>query len=446
MLVSLTIENWMSFRDRTTLNMVATREQQHKERVAEVKKPKVTVLPVALIFGGNASGKTNFFRALKFVKNMVVDGVKLKSPIPVVPFRLDPEKCGQPTYLCIEILTRQGSFEYSFSMTMKEVIEEKLVDTSIGRDKIIFSRKNGKTKFHKSLDDQKRLDFVSKGTRPNQLFINNAISQGLDEFRSVYDWFEKHLILIEPNSIFGMYERFFDKKGVLYKPMNEALAHLDTGIVHLGAEEVQFDSLPDPQEWKDKLNECDDCNGFCVRAQIINGTRYILIRKGSEYYAERLIACHRDNGGNEVSFDLSNEADGSKRVIDLLPAFFALTYKQSDILFVIDELDRSLHTKLTQKLLAYFLKNYTHQSRSQLLFTAHDVQLIDQALFRRDELWVVERDHLGASSLGSFSEFKSIRFDTDIRKSYLQGRLGGIPNLTLFGEPSIDQLLSSNGE
>ncbi len=100
--------------------------------------------------------------------------------------------------------------------------------------------------------------------------------------------------------------------------------------------------------------------------------------------------------------------------------------------FVIDELDRSLHTLLSRQLLASYLADCGPDSRSQLLITTHDVLLMDQDLMRRDEMWVAERDADGSSELIAFSDYKEIRNDKDIRKSYLQGRLGGIPKI-LFG-------------
>jgi len=99
--------------------------------------------------------------------------------------------------------------------------------------------------------------------------------------------------------------------------------------------------------------------------------------------------------------------------------------------FVIDEVDRSLHTLLTRRLLEAYLASCSADTRSQLLLTTHDVLLMDQQLLRRDEMWVAERKPSGASTLVSFAEFKDVRYDKDIRKSYLQGRLGGIPRILL---------------
>ena len=117
--------------------------------------------------------------------------------------------------------------------------------------------------------------------------------------------------------------------------------------------------------------------------------------------------------------------------MDLLPAFLELAAPGSKNVFVIDEVDRSLHTLLTRRLLEAYLASCFADTRSQLLLTTHDVLLMDQQLLRRDEMWVAERKSTGASTLVSFAEYKDVRYDKDIRKSYLQGRLGGIPRILL---------------
>ncbi len=106
---------------------------------------------------------------------------------------------------------------------------------------------------------------------------------------------------------------------------------------------------------------------------------------------------------------------------------------------MIDELDRSLHTLLTRSLLESYLTCRGGNSRGQLIFTTHDGLLLDQTLFRRDEFWFIDKDENGASSLAALSDFKEVRRDKDIRKSYLIGRFGGIPILRPFRRP-LDKL------
>ncbi len=145
--------------------------------------------------------------------------------------------------------------------------------------------------------------------------------------------------------------------------------------------------------------------------------------------AKKLISYHTKSDGTEAKFEIHQESDGSQRVIDLLPEFLDLSQPPRGKVYIIDEVNRSLHTLLIRKRLEAYLASCSAESRSQLLFTTHDVLLMDQQLLRRDEMWIAERKQSGASSLTSFSEYKDVRNDKDIRKSYLQGRLGGIPRI-----------------
>ena len=106
---------------------------------------------------------------------------------------------------------------------------------------------------------------------------------------------------------------------------------------------------------------------------------------------KKLVAFHPKPDGTEAKFEIHQESDGSQRIIDLLPAFFTEHISGVETVYVIDEVDRSLHTLLTRKLLEIYLANCSPKSRAQLLITTHDILLMDQELLRRDEMWVTEK-------------------------------------------------------
>ncbi len=271
--------------------------------------------------------------------------------------------------------------------------------------------------------DRAALEFVAKGTRSNQLFVTNAVSQKVVEFRPFYDWMRDLLVLIAPDARFAPFEQLVDRQ------LAPALEHLDTGITGLECEPVEMSALGLPAGMRDEIAGTLKPNE-AVRLVLQETQDRVIIRRNDQgdLRAERLVSFHRGSDGDQVRFDLRHESDGSQRVIDLLPAFMTLRHRQATI--AIDELDRSLHTQLTRALITGYLDSCSASSRSQLLFTTHDVQLMDQHLLRRDEMWLVERDRDGASSLASFSEFNADnRYDKDIRKAYLNGRLGGVPHL-----------------
>ncbi len=422
----------MSFYTKATFSLIASRERQHRKRIPKIDKFNLGVLPVAAIYGGNASGKTNLFKALHFAKGLIVKGSQPYSLIAVDTFRLgNSQTMEQPAHFDFELLIDETVYVFSFSVNRKAVLEEKLVHISGNSEKILYHRVSGKPNFHSSLIKDQSLLFAFKGTRDNQLFLTNAVSQKIDIFKPVYNWFKDTLELIAPDSRFDPFEQFLDEAHPLYATMNKMLSQLDTGISHLGMEEILFENLPLSEPIKMKLRE-ELAEGMTVRllAEPVN-ERFIVTRKNGELTSKKIITYHVNSDGTETKFDMRQESDGSQRIIDLLPAFLELSAAQSKKVYVIDEVDRSLHILLIRRLLEEYLSKCSHNSRSQLLFTTHNVLLMDQELLRRDEMWIAERNAQGISNLLSFSEYKDVRYDKDIRKSYLQGRLGGVPRILL---------------
>ncbi len=431
MIINISLENWMSFYRPVTFSMVASRERQHGERVPRVSKYQTRVLPIAAIYGGNASGKTNFFKALNFTKNLVVEGTRPESLIPVEPYRLNTKGIKEPSRLSFELLIDETIYEFSFVVTNEAVLEEKLVQINSSSEKTLYARANGEIEFDSSFSDDMFLQFAFKGTRDNQLFLTNSVSQKVETFLPVFNWFKDTLELVAPDSRFEPFEEFIDEGQPLYATMNEMLPQLDTGITHLGGEDVSFDNITLPDAMRLRLQE-DVKEGMTVRlTSMPNNERFLISRKKGNIVARKLVTYHPRSDGDDIKFEMRQESDGSQRIIDLLPAFLEVSC--SSKVYVIDEVDRSLHTLLTRQLLNAYLESCSVDSRSQLLFTTHDVLLMDQQLFRRDEMWVAERDNAGISNLFAFSEYKDVRYDKDIRKSYLQGRMGGVPRILMGG-------------
>lgn len=432
MLIRFTIDNWLSFADTAELSMIASPERQHSDRVARVK-PYAKVLPLAVVYGGNASGKTNFFRALNFVQRFVVHGRKPDSTIPVTSFLLNPERQKAPSTFNLELFIDDVFYEYGFTVTPSEVLTEHLIRIGQKTEKVLFQREGAVVEFHRSLPEQKYLQFVARGTRENQLFLTNSVFQKLDVFSPIYNWFKERLEMIAPDARFEAFDLLTDKNSVFSDQVNMLLRQMDTGIKSLDTEALAFKDLPFSAVVKAQIQE-ELQDGKTLRVDGPMNTRFLVSREQGEITARKLIVYHESVSGEEVRFELSQESDGTQRLIDLLPSFVSLMATDSDKVFVIDELDRSLHSLLTQRMLELYLESCSTETRKQLILTTHDLGLMDQRLLRRDEMWVAQRKPGGESQLFSFSEFKNVRYDKDIRKSYLQGRLGGVPMLDQVGE------------
>lgn len=440
MLINFSITNWMSFRDTATLTTIASKERQHGERLPRIKKYPLRVLPITAIYGGNTSGKTNLFQALKFAKYLIVEGTHPENLIPRQWFRLDNDSVNHPTQFIFDILVEDTIYQYSFSVTSDIVMEEKLVEILSTRDKIIYHRYDGKPHFNSTLTKDNFLKFAFKGTRNNQLFLTNTINQQIEHFKPIYDWFKYSLELIAPDDRFEPFLQFIDENNFLFNTMNKILMGLDTGIVRLSNQEIKIENVNISDLLKAKI-KTEIKEGESVKIQKFGKQEPIIItRKKGELIAKKLISYHHHSQEEEIPFEIYKESDGTKRIIDLIPVLLDLINPHSKKVFIIDEIDRSLHTLLTRKLLETYLNNCHPETRNQLIFITHDLLLMDQRLLRRDEMWITERKFDGNTALIGLSEYDDIRYDKDIRKSYLQGRMGGIPRINL----AIDEKMLSS--
>jgi len=418
----------MSYRERVTFSMIASEDEQHYERLSFIHDYQLKVLPIAAIYGGNASGKSNFLKALRFVKKLVGILPESDSPIPIEPFSLSLEYNQQPTRFTLEILVDHAIYEFSFTLNHKDILEEKLLKTSNDIDEIVYTREGDNIQLNENypfLVNSDYLNFVSQSTKNNQLFLSNAVFFKVEGLKPISDWFKDTLKTVFPESSPSLIEDQLDHDHPLYSYMNSILERLDTGIVQLKYEDIPIENLPiSVNLFASNLKE----GGIFPFGSIH------LFRKGGELKAKKQVAYHRTLSGDEIKFDIEQESNGTRRLIELLPAFLQLSNSSSPIVYAIDEIDNSLHTVLTRTLLEEYLAICGAENRSQLLFTTHDVLQIDKELLRTDEMWVTERKTDGSTTLYSFSDYEEARQDEDIRNSYLQGRLGGIPNLLLSGE------------
>ena len=428
MIINFSLKNWKSFRDKTTFSMAASKERQHGERISRIKKYKARVLPLAAIYGGNTSGKTNFFSALEFVQEFIVHGTQPDAPISVTPFLLDDQISRQPSRFWFDLLINDTVYAFNFAVTRKKVLEEKLlIATSTGKEKLLYERQGRVIDYADSKGKGRDifLEFVCHATRGNQLFLTNSVLQNMDEFRPIYDWFKSCLTLLGPDSHLSTHEGLLLKGDPVYQ---EILPQIDLGILRLGSEEIPFDSIRlSEQEKSNILNNLTENMAVSLRSP--KDERYTITRRNGEPVAKKVVTHHPKDDGTEAIFEIHQESAGSQWILDLLPFLASLSSPKSRHVLFIDEVGRSLHTLLTQQIFEIYLAHCSANTRSQLILTTHDVQLLDQSLLRRDEIWVAERESNGASSLTSFSEYDDVRNDKDIRKSYLQGRLGGVPLL-----------------
>lgn len=424
MLIRFNAENWKSF-PNLEFSAIASLERRRRKRVAKLRAPNMRILPISAIFGGNASGKSNFFEALQFAQRYIVDGIRPTQGIGVKPFLLDQESIARPTSFLFDILVNERVFRYSFSITRSEVLAEALVELlPTGQEHTLFNRTKEKISFQGNSGARDALNVVGEGTQKNLLFLTNSVLQKRSEFLAVYEWFQKTLLLISPLTTCNKSYMFANAGSPFQLQNQETLDDFDLGIKRIEAQEIPLEQLPfqvgvQIQGASENLSEGATFQYGPYLVSLMNGKLTV----------KKMFAVHSlDNASErEIFFELDDESDGTRRLLDLIPAFtFLRESKESRVVFI-DELDRSLHHLLTRKLIEDYLEECSESSRTQLFFTTHDALLMDQEIFRRDELWLVEKKE-ARSELLSLDDFQ-IRYDKKILNAYLYGLLGGVPRL-----------------
>ena len=457
MLIRFCVENFLSFKDEVEFSMVAGKSDEHSDHIHEVRG--IRILKTGVIFGANASGKSNLIKAMAFAQNFITSGSLKTDNLELTPFLLDSESAAKPSEFLFEFQCGIGQcFQYYFSVDAQQVHEEFLYEIHPASERLIYKRKtsaDGKTDIEfgaipgLGTNEDGSTDFLPTSGDPRQLFLTQykRLKAKLEDPRipflaHIYDWFDHTLVPVFSDSIpaqgigLGMM-----RDDDLERRLTELIEVFDLGIDGFALHPIDFNAEDNlTEEFAKHIQQVvgkipKDSNQSAIFARYGN-EQYLAVDAAGDYSAYKLVTLHhRPNGERAISFDLRAESDGTRRLLELLPALFRLHSGQSDHVFVIDELDRSLHTQLTYNVLDQFLTSSV-KSRSQLIVTTHDTSLLDFDLLRRDEIWFTERDRRNSSALFSLEEFK-LPENMNIQKGYLGGRFGAIPILSIFREYEI---------
>ncbi len=447
MLIRFCVENFLSFKDDVEFSMLAGESDEHPDHVHKVRDMRI--LKTGVIFGPNASGKTNLIKAMSFAQNFIRTGLLPTEYHELTPFLLDSESAAKPSEFLFEIQCGMGQcFQYFFSVDSQRVNKESLYEILPDTEHMIFERKttaDGKTdiEFGKIpvlvTNDDDPMDFLPESGDPRVLFLTQykRLELELGEQRipflaHIYDWFDQTLVPVFPDSIpaqgigFGIM-----KDSELKHRLKDILEFLDLGIDGVDLHQIEFDSDQGlTKEYKEYIQTLVDKIPKDSDERAVFGghgsERYLTVDSESNYAAYELFTLHHVKDENRyVAFKLASESDGTRRLLELMPSLLGLHGDLSEHVFVIDELDRSIHAQLSCKVIELFHAK-VGTSRRQLIVTSHDTGILDLDLLRRDEIWFVDKERNGASSLYSLEEFK-LPAKMNIEKGYLFGRFGAIP-------------------
>lgn len=419
MVIEFRVKNFRSLRDEQVLSLVASKDKTllDTNTLATGITAAPTVLRSAVIYGANASGKSNVIKAMQYMRGVVVNSAAVMQPgqtFNIQPFRLNSQSDSQPTEFEVTFLLAGVRYQYGFALNSKQIVSEHL---------LVYKAFKPQSWFERHLDDESGKDVYEFGsglkgqknvwegaTRSNSLFLSMAVQLNSEQLRPVFDWFNNQLVIV--NEVSPLAPEFSVKS--LQKPESRR-AICD----FLTAADV---SIADIDVIKRKVP------GHMISFE--GGTSKPTVQT-EEIQDDQPLFHHVTDHGKAV-FDLADESSGTRNLLFL--AGPVLDILKKDITLVVDELDTSLHPMLVRRLVQLFHQPESNPGGAQLIFTTHDASLLDAPdLLRRDQIWFTEKDRNQATSLISLSEFKP-RKNEALERGYLQGRYGGVPFLT---EPMV---------
>jgi AAA15 family ATPase/GTPase len=413
--------------------MLAGNFKIHKHHV--YKKKKVDLLKASAIYGANGAGKSNFIKAIDYFRKTVIAG-KIEKTIDDKKFKLNKISAKKPVSFEMEFVFSQKIYTYGFSITDNVILEEWLFESGSSKiDRLIFERKQDKTgklninmgvKYRKTKKQIMLLELIKENLlQSNELLIGKSQLLKIKEISEAGDWIKKKIIVIYPKSKFWGLVPLMDESANFNATTNELLETLDTGVEQIRVDTINFENFFGKED--DNLRKEIEHKLLSQPTVWVNPKMGDLIAKieDNKYVVKKIVALHKNSKGDDISFNVNEESDGTQRILDLIPAIILILQASSTV--IIDEIDRSIHPSLLQALITKIMSDVN--TNGQLIFTTHESSLLDMSIFRPDEIWFTEKDKIsGATTLYSLSEFRP-RYDLDISKGYLKGRFGAIPFL-----------------
>lgn len=435
MLLSAKFENIYSFNEETRILFTASKSDQLPLHVSRAeKRDDISVLRMGLIYGANASGKSNIIKCLAIIKDFALKGWSNRK---YNYFKMT-DTPQERSSIELEFKTDGQFYAYGVAFSKGGLLEEWLYKTGSRNDVLVFQRKRTGDEWENEIAAQytkgeggQFLKYLIDGTPTKGTFLNEYIERngkGIDAIKSARTWFE-NLNIIFPETHRTDFPIRVVRDSQFKTIMSELLGYFGTGISELCRVESKPEDLNIPEEIRQKIEENLDGKDTKTGAVIYNGNRFIFAEKDESMNLKwfELKTIHKNpKSQSKYTFELYEESDGTARLFDFIPMLIDM--RANDAVYIIDEVDRSLHPMLTLKLLEMYNSLLNEESQMQLICTTHESNLLSTAPIRQDEVWFVEKDSKGESHMSSLCEYKPRE---NVQKGYLNGRYGAIP---FFGE------------
>ena len=437
MLLRYVVSNFKSIGHPIEFSMLPTESNTDPRflRSIQTKAGEWKVLCRGGFFGPNASGKTSFVQSVAFARNYICDGRKSGRGTEVTQFKGDFEDLhGVSTFQFMFYLEGEV-FDYGFSLNKRQVCQEWLMQLEKSDFVPVFTRttdERGITVIDiatalgsKNSKERKLAEILKESiqeSQKNQLFLTKLSENGIKKIEKIVAWFRNIQFIFPGSKLIALPVQMKADRN-LETFIAEKLNQLDTGIQSADVESEPVDINDFGEKYdipKEIMEDIDSTEAGIFRYH----DQYIIFSHGKENKTVLVqLKLKHSLNHKDIEFDIDEESDGTQRLLDLLPMIFATGHDSS--IYFVDEIDRSLHTKLSQYLLSDFAQRAEDKS-NQMIFTAHDINLINLHLLRQDEIWFIDKNQAGESKLRPLSDF-SIQEGMDTIRAYLSGRFGAVP-------------------
>lgn len=438
MLLRFAADNIMSFKEAVEFNTFPS-SKSHSHEWHKVSCGYAVALRMSAIYGANGAGKSNLLKCISLLKSMVsAEKLGELSITDDLYFRLDDKGKTRPSELAIEFFTKGRIFYYHIAFNRMEIVEEELILSQKSKDVTIFSRKNNdvnvRAEFLRQGDKEDFievfLDAMNRIIRPDMTalsFFGHYYPEELPLVKDAFDWLTQLQVFL-PAMRIGYLPHILDNDNEFANLVNSLIPDLKTGISRLTVrkEIIDEDEIRGNSAMTKALAAAKEKPGS-PQPFIGKKTDEIanIVVEGGTAYLKTLVAIHTDAKGNDVEMNMSMESDGTRRLIEYMPLLYAVLKR--DNVFVVDEIERSIHPIMIKTIMSKISES--REARGQIIFTTHESCLLDQSIFRPDEIWFAQKDVDQSTQLYPLSDY-NIHKTANIENGYLNGRYGGIPFLS----------------
>ena len=438
MLIRLLVKNLFSFKELTEFNMLPGRFSRMPYHIYESNS--IELLKLNAMYGANGAGKSNLIKSLSLLSQFVETG-NLPIEFLVETFKFDKESRMKDVYVGVEFMKDEVPYYYGITINQGIIVEEELQISGVGKkdDYTLFLRtdkqgeKNMELTFcNEVMDDKEASVFpfflkneVLERNQPVLFHMASRKNKVFDPFKKALQWFTHDLVPVLPNARPSGLTIHLEEDASFYKFASDVMQAFNTGIKSINVDTIPIEDFfgEDDKQQAERITAELKANPEKIRPFLTAHEEILFVLRKNKVVAKRLYFLH-DTDGGVIKFTAAEESDGTRRLLDYLPAFYAAI--KGKRVYIIDEIERSIHPLLIKELINKF--SHDKSTHGQLIFSTHESNLLDQEIFRPDEIWFAEKNKEGATEVYALSEFKE-HHTLDIRKGYLNGRYGGIPFL-----------------